>query len=89
MRESSLKYFLGVEFFNYHGHIFDLDTKILKKYFVFLKNLDTVSIQTRKNKWHILTSFLNFTMEDYPDIQCLGELQTMYSLKTLAPYIAV
>ncbi len=67
MRKSSLKYFFGKDFFNYTGHIFELDTKILKKYFIFLKNLDTVSIQTRKNKWSILTSFLNFSMEDYPD----------------------
>lgn len=67
MRESSLKYFFGKDFFNYQGYIFDITTQILKKYFVYLKNLDSVSIQTRRNKWSILTSFLNFTMEDYPE----------------------
>ncbi len=65
MRESSLKYFFGKDFFNYQDYIFDLDTKTLKQYFVYLKNLNSVSIQTRRNKWSILTSFLNFTMEDY------------------------
>ena len=67
MRKSSLEYFLGKDHFNYEGHIFDITTQILKKYFVYLKNLDSVSIQTRRNKWSILTSFLNFTMEDYPE----------------------
>ncbi|KKN62992.1 hypothetical protein LCGC14_0506320 [marine sediment metagenome] len=65
MRKSSLNYFIGGDFFNYQEHFFDITTKILKQYFVFLKNLNSVSIQTRKNKWSILTSFLNFTMEDY------------------------
>ncbi len=67
MRKSSLEYFFGKDHFNYEGHIFDITTQILKKYFVYLKNLDSVSIQTRRNKWRILTSFLNFTMEDYPE----------------------
>ncbi len=65
MRISSLKYFFDEKYFNYQGHIFDINIRILKKYFIYLKNLNTISIETRKNKWHILASFLNFTMEDY------------------------
>ena len=53
--------------FGYSGHIFDITTLILKKYFVWLKNLDTINITTKKNKWNILISFLNNTMEDYEE----------------------
>ena len=67
MRKSSLKYFFNNKNFNYQGHIFDLTTQILKNYFKYLKNLDSVNITTRKNKWRILTSFLEFTKEDYSE----------------------
>jgi len=67
MRKSSLKYFFNSKNFNYQGHIFDLTTQILKNYFKYLKNLDSVNITTRKNKWRILTSFLEFTKEDYSE----------------------
>ena len=67
MRKSSLNFFFSEDYFGYNSHIFDIDTRTLKKYFIFLKNYDEVSIQTRKNKWHILTSFLNFSMEDYEE----------------------
>jgi len=66
MRRSSLNYFFGEKTnkcFGYQGHIFDLDTSILIDYFTWLKNLDLVSIETRKNKWRILTSLLQFSME--------------------------
>ncbi|GAI59407.1 unnamed protein product, partial [marine sediment metagenome] len=53
--------------FGYPGHIFEITTPILKEYFVWLKNLDTINITTKKNKWNILISFLNYTMEDYED----------------------
>ena len=63
-RKSSLKYFFDKECFNYQGHIFKITTPKLKEYFVWLKNLDTINITTKKNKWNILVSFLNYTMED-------------------------
>ena len=47
--------------------IFDITTPILKEYFVWLKNLDTINITTKRNKWNILISFLNYTMEDHEE----------------------
>ncbi|MFW9971150.1 MAG: tyrosine-type recombinase/integrase [Candidatus Odinarchaeota archaeon] len=67
MRKSSLKYFFSKEHFNYNGHIFEITTKKLKEYFTWLKNLEDLSIETKKGKWNILSSFLNSTMEDYPE----------------------
>ena len=65
MRKSSLKYFFPK--FNYNGHVFDITTKRLKEYFTWLKNLENLSVETKKGKWNILTSFLNSVMEDYPE----------------------
>jgi integrase len=76
MRNSCLNYFFGYrdgnwnltedkDYFNYSGHIFDIKTEDLIDYFEFLKNLKTISLQTKKNKWHILKSFLRYTMEYY------------------------
>jgi len=65
MRKTSLNYFFEPKYFGYNGHIFNISTKILKDYFVWLKNLNTINLTTRKNKWNILTSFLNYTMENY------------------------
>ena len=63
-RKSSLKYFFSEDRFNYQGHVFEITTSLLKEYFVWLKNLDIINITTKKNKWNILISFLNYTMED-------------------------
>ena len=76
MRESSLRFFFGVNFplgngnvdknwFNYNDHIFEIDNEIIMDYFNYLKNLDTISITTRKNKWHIFMSFLTYTTYIY------------------------
>lgn len=65
MRKSSLKYFFSK--FNYNGHVFDITTKKLKEFFTWLKNLVDLSVETKKSKWNILTSFLNSIMEDYPE----------------------
>lgn len=65
MRKSSLAYFLESKYFNYSSHIFDVDTTILLDYHNYLKKLENISLQTKKNKWSILVSFLGFTMEYY------------------------
>ena len=65
MRKSSLTYFFAEDFFNYHDHIFNINTQVLIDYFDFLKNLDSIGGATKKNKWHIMKSFLEFTMEYY------------------------
>jgi len=64
-RKSSLNYFFKPEYFGYKGHIFDIDTDILIDYFDYLKHLKTISLGTKKTKWTLLKSFLNFTMEYY------------------------
>jgi len=64
MRESSLNYFFGEDYFNYQGHVFDINTEILIDYFDWLKTQD-ISLTTKKNKWIIVVSFLNSTMEYY------------------------
>jgi len=65
MRRSSLNYFFEDDYHGYDGHVFNIDTAELLDYFDYLKNLDSVSIQTRRNKWSILKSFLQYTMEYY------------------------
>jgi len=64
-RRSALKYFFREDHYNYKDHVSTITTSILKKYFNWLKNLDGISIATKKNKWTLLISFLNSTMEDY------------------------
>jgi len=66
-RKSSLKYFFSCDHYNYSGHVSKITTKLLKNYFIWLKNLPGISIATKKNKWTILISFLNSVMEDYED----------------------
>jgi len=53
--------------FGYSGQIFEITTSKLKEYFVWLKNHDAINITTKKNKWNILISFLNYTMEDHEE----------------------
>ena len=68
MRESCLNTFFGYkdkDYFNYDGHVFDITTEVLIDYFDYLKNLKTITLQTKKNKWRILVSFLKYTMEYY------------------------
>ena len=64
-RKSSLNYFFKPEYFGYKGNVFDIDTDILIDYFDYLKHLETISLGTKKTKWTLLKSFLNFTMEYY------------------------
>ncbi|GAI92824.1 unnamed protein product, partial [marine sediment metagenome] len=52
-------------YFNYQGHIFEIDISVLLDYHNYLKKLKKISLNTKKNKWTILVSFLNFTMEYY------------------------
>ena len=64
-RKSSLNYFFGEKHFNYQKHVFEIDTQIIIDYFDFLNKLPEISLTTKKNKWHIFTSFLKSTMEYY------------------------
>jgi len=62
MREISLR-----SFFNTcNKHIFELKKRDLNDYFKYLKN-QALALNTKKNKWNILISFLKKTMNDYDE----------------------
>ena len=64
MRKSSLNYFFEKKYYGFEGNIFDITTRELLKYFTWLKNKKDINLTTKKGKWFILTSFLNYFMED-------------------------
>jgi len=64
-RKSSLNYFFESKYFGYKGHAFEIDTDILIDYFDYLKDRDSLSLSSKKLKWTLLISFLNFSMEYY------------------------
>ena len=64
-RKSALNYFFKKEYFGYNGHTFDIETDVLIDYFDYLKFLERKSLATKKTKWVLLKSFLNFCMEYY------------------------
>ena len=64
-RKSALKLFFDPTNFNYPGHVFEITTDILIDYFDYLKKIKRLSLETKKTKWTLLKSFLNFTMEYY------------------------
>lgn len=64
-RKSSLNYFFNAKYLGFKGHIFDINTDMLIDYFDYLKHLKTISLGTKKTKWTLLISFLNFCMEYY------------------------
>jgi len=66
-RKYGLKYFFNSCYFGYNGHVFDITKRDVIDYFNYLNHLDTISLQTKKNKWMILCSFLQFNMEYYDD----------------------
>ncbi|MFW9878054.1 MAG: tyrosine-type recombinase/integrase, partial [Candidatus Thorarchaeota archaeon] len=68
MRKYALQYFFRSKFFGYHGHIFSLTKRDVIDYFDYLNHLGTISLQTKKNKWNIFRSFLQFIMEYYDDL---------------------
>lgn len=61
-RKSALNYFFVK--YGYKGNILDLSTKDLRSYFTWLKNLEGINLTTKRNKWNLLTSFINWLMED-------------------------
>lgn len=63
-RSSCLNYFFKEKYFGYHGHVFEIGKRILMDYQDYLKQLKTISLQTKQTKWTILRSFLDF-VEDY------------------------
>lgn len=64
-RKSALNTFFGSEYFNYSEPIFEITTDILIDYFEHLKSKKELSLSSKKTKWTLLTSFLNYTMEYY------------------------
>ncbi|MFW9876629.1 MAG: tyrosine-type recombinase/integrase [Candidatus Thorarchaeota archaeon] len=68
MRKYALQYFFDSNFFGYNRHIFNLTKRDVIDYFDYLNHMDTISLQTKKNKWNIFRSFLQFIMEYYDDL---------------------
>lgn len=80
-RKSSLNYFFESKYFGYgdfyipsdcslnvvflERYIFEITTDILIDYFDYLKQTKKLSLSSKKTKWTLLRSFLNFTMEYY------------------------
>lgn len=68
MRKYCLRYFFSPKFFGYSGYIFNISKRDVIDYFDYLNHLDTISLQTKQNKWMIFRSFLQFIMEYYDDL---------------------
>lgn len=66
-RKSSLNYFFAQKYFNYNGHISDISKSTLVDYFDWLNQLTSISLSTKKIKWILLRSLLEFCMEYYDD----------------------
>ena len=66
-RKYNLNYFFNKKYFGYPGRIFDVDKRSLMDYFDYLNHLETISLNTKKMKWTILRSLLEFCMEYYDD----------------------
>ncbi len=80
-RKSSLNYFFDSKYFGYgdfyipsdfslnvvffEKDIFEITTDVLIDYFNYLKQDKELSLSSKKTKWTLLRSFLNFTMEYY------------------------
>ena len=64
-RKSALKYFFSLSQFGYTKHVFKITTDVLIDYFEYLKNLETLSLSTKKTKWSLLISFLEYCTEYY------------------------
>ena len=75
-RKSALNYFFLKEskikskkkkYFGYSGHIFEINKSDLIDYFDFLNQLKDISLSSKKFKWTILKSFLDFCMDYYDE----------------------
>ncbi len=67
MRKYCLRYFFSPIYYGYDKHIFKIKKRDTLNYFDYLNQLNTISLQTKKNKWNIFRSFLQFIMEYYDD----------------------
>ncbi|HEC40051.1 hypothetical protein LCGC14_1175010 [marine sediment metagenome] len=69
-RKSALNYFFGTskeEYFNYKGFVFEISKKDLLDYFDYLNQLETISLSTKRIKWTLLKSFLDYCGDYYED----------------------
>lgn len=66
-RKSSLNYFFAQKYFNYNGLISNISKSTLVDYFDWLNQLTSISLSTKKIKWILLRSLLEFCMEYYDD----------------------
>jgi len=80
-RKSALRYFFGKNqsktSFGFNNHISKIAKGDLMDYFDWLNNLDTISIETKKLKWTILKSLLEYLMEYYDDFMVIIPKKTV------------
>ena len=65
MRKSCLNHFFVN--FGYNKSIFELTKKTINDYFIFIKNNENLALNTKKNKFKILKSFMDNTIYNYED----------------------
>lgn len=66
-RMYALQYFFNKEFFGYSDHIFEIKKNTLLDYFDYLNNSEVITLTTKKNKWILLKSFIQYCMEYYDE----------------------
>jgi integrase len=66
-RKSCLNYFFKNKYFGYSGHIFDVDKRKIMEYFKWLNKNTSIALNTKKLKWSIFRSFLDYTIDFYDD----------------------
>ncbi len=66
-RKSALNYFFKEKYFGSKGHIFEITKSELIDYFDYLNQLEDLSLNSKKLKWTILKSFLDFCMDYYDE----------------------
>ncbi|MFX1567897.1 MAG: tyrosine-type recombinase/integrase [Promethearchaeota archaeon] len=80
-RLSALRYFFGNKqtdtCFGFKGKIYEISKADLMDYFDWLNNLETLSIETKKLKWTILKSFLEYLMEYFDDFMLIIPKKTL------------
>ncbi len=69
-RKAAFNYFFGSskkKYFDFDGHISEIDKDNLIDYFDYLNDKEDIALTTKKLKWTLLCSLLEFCMEYYDD----------------------
>ncbi len=66
-RKTAFNYFFDEKYFKFNGHISEISKNELIDYFDWLNDNKDISLTTKKLKWTLLCSLLEFCMEYYDD----------------------